>query len=107
MSSQSNRYALEAAISRSYKTLDLMFPGVELEVVPDKYNMRDCIMVRYTHPKLGRLGWNVSVDTWAMDRHEGYVEYLMRDIPKGFTYALLEAAENHASANRYTWGGSA
>lgn len=98
-------HALEAAISRSYKTLELMFPGVELDVVPQPQHMLHYIQVRYTHPKLGRLGWNIALDAWALDRHDGYVEYLMRDIPAGFTRALLEAAERHSSANRYSWGG--
>ena len=100
-----NKYALEAAISRSYKTLELMFPGIELDVHDEPRDMQAYIMVRYTHPKLGRLGWNISVDSWALDRHDGYVEHLMRDIPHGFTRALLEAAEKYSSANRYNWGG--
>lgn len=101
----SKKYALEAAVSRSYKTLDLMFPGIELDVHDEPMDMRHYITVRYTHPKLGQLRWNISVDAWALDRHDGYVEYLMRDIPQGFTRALLEAAEKHSSANRYSWGG--
>lgn len=104
----SKKYALEAAVSRSYKTLDLMFPGIELDVhdVHDEpRDMRHYITVRYTHPKLGRLGWNISVDAWALDLHDGYVEYLMRDIPLGFTHALLDAAEKYTAANRYHFGG--
>jgi len=79
----SKKYALEAAVSRSYKTLDLMFPGIELDVHDEPRDMRHYITVRYTHPKLGQLRWNISVDAWALDRHDGYVEYLMRDIPQG------------------------
>lgn len=101
----SRNYALEAAVSRSYKTLDLMFPGIELDVTPDPMHMSHIIRVRYTHPKLGRLAWNLGVDAWALDRHDGYVEYLMRDVPQGFTQALLAAAEQHSSSNRYSWGG--
>lgn len=101
----SNQYALEAAVSRSYKTLDLMFPGISLEIVPDPQHWSHYVAVRYTHPKLGRLTWNVRVDACAVATHSGYVEYLMRDIPRGFTQALLEAAQGYASEHRYSWGG--
>lgn len=100
-----NQYALEAAISRSYKTLDLMFPGIELDLAPDEPRMSHIVVVKYTHPRLGRLRWHVAVHAWATELDNGYVEHLIRDIPHGFAQALLEAAEVHTSANRYSWGG--
>ena len=101
--SRVNHYALEAAIGRSYKTLDLMFPGIRLDIHEDHGRMQHYITVRYNHPKLGLLGWNVCVDAWSLSHH-AYVEHLIRDIPQGFTCALVEKAQEFASSNRYSWG---
>lgn len=100
-----NGMILEAALSRSHKALDLMFPGIQLTISEMPQFCRVYIEVRYNHPKLGMLGWNVAVDPHMLDRADGYVEYLLKDIPLGFARALTEKAMEYAGQNRYSFGG--
>lgn len=105
-SNSHSKLVLEAAVSRVYRTLDLVFPGIEIDVIEEHTWHAHVVQMTYTHPRLGRLRWNVCVDQYALGtRDDGYVEYLMQQIPQGFTREVVERATEYSAKTRFSHGG--